>query len=106
MPQARDECPANRNQGRKDATGDYRRAQDEANRLEQGAAQVERDLQKFYVAKVAQADRDSKLHESRKGVHATNKQIEEMNVAVKDGLGKRFKRHAERIILRKNGVTK
>ena len=44
---------------------------------------------KFYVAKVAQADRDSKLHESRKGVHATNKQIEEMNAAVKDGLGKR-----------------
>ena len=45
MPQARDERPANRNQGREDATGDYRRAQDEANRLEQGAAQVERDLQ-------------------------------------------------------------
>ena len=91
MPQARDGRPANRNQGREDATGDCRRAQDGANRLEQGAAQ---------------ADRDSKLHESRKGVRATNRQIEEMNVAVKDGLGKRFKRHAERIILRKNGVTK
>ena len=44
---------------------------------------------KFYVARAAQADRDSKLHESRKGIHATNKQIADMNAAIRDGLGKR-----------------
>ena len=91
MPQARDEHPASRDKGREDAPGDHRRAQGEADRLAQGAAQ---------------ADRDSKLHESRKGVNAPDKLIADMNAVVKDGLGKRFKRLAERIILRKNGVTR
>jgi len=44
---------------------------------------------KFYVAVVAQANYDGMLHESRKGVHATAKQIEEMNKAVTDGISRK-----------------
>ena len=42
---------------------------------------------KFYIARAAQADRDSKLHESRKGVHATNRQIADMNAPSRTGAG-------------------
>ena len=44
---------------------------------------------KFYVAEVAQANYDGNLHESRKGVHATNRQLEEMNKAVCDGVSRK-----------------
>ena len=41
---------------------------------------------KYYIAKVAQADRESRLHESRRGVHATSLQLARMNEAVTNGL--------------------
>ena len=41
---------------------------------------------KFYVAKVAQADRESKLHVSRSHVHASEETLAKMNDALKDGL--------------------
>jgi hypothetical protein len=41
---------------------------------------------KFYVAKVAQADRESKLHVSRSHVHASDETLAKMNAALKDGL--------------------
>lgn len=44
---------------------------------------------KFYIAKVAQADRESKLHESRSHVHATKDEIAKMNAALSNGLGRR-----------------
>ena len=43
---------------------------------------------KYYVAKVAQADRKSKLRDSRRGVHATAGEIARMNEAVSNGLGR------------------
>ena len=43
---------------------------------------------KYYLAKNAQADRESKLHDSRKGVHTGNATLAKMNEALKDGLGK------------------
>lgn len=41
---------------------------------------------KFYIARSAQADRQSRLHESRRGVHATNFRLAKMNEAVSNGL--------------------
>ena len=41
---------------------------------------------KHCIAKVAQADRESRLHESRRGVHVTNLQPARMNEAVTNGL--------------------
>ena len=41
---------------------------------------------KFYIARVAQADRESKLHVSRSHVHASDETLAKMNDALKDGL--------------------
>lgn len=41
---------------------------------------------KYYIASVAQADRESKLHDSRRGVHLTEAEIETLRPILKDGL--------------------
>ena len=43
---------------------------------------------KFYIAKVAQANRESKLHDSRSHIHASDDELAIMNDALKSGLGK------------------
>ncbi len=43
---------------------------------------------KFYIAKVAQADRQSRLHDSRSHVHASEEDLAKMNALLKNGLAR------------------